>query len=64
MPNDGVVIALNEIANEVRGCPKCELCKSRTHAVPGEGDPHARIMLIGEGPGYHEDQQGKPFVGA
>lgn len=64
MPNDGVVIALNEIAAEVRGCPKCELCKSRTHAVPGEGDPHARIMLIGEGPGYHEDQQGRPFVGA
>ena len=64
MPNDSVVIALNEIAAEVRECPKCELCKSRTHAVPGEGDPHARIMLIGEGPGYHEDQQGRPFVGA
>jgi len=64
VPNDSVVIALNEIAAEVRECPKCELCKSRTHAVPGEGDPHARIMLIGEGPGYHEDQQGRPFVGA
>jgi uracil-DNA glycosylase len=58
------VIALEEIASEVRVCPLCELCRSRTHAVPGEGNPEARVMLIGEGPGHHEDQQGKPFVGA
>jgi uracil-DNA glycosylase len=59
-----VVLTLQEIADEVRVCPKCELCRSRTNAVPGEGDPHARIMLIGEGPGFNEDRDGRPFVGA
>lgn len=54
---------LEEVAAEVRVCPKCELCRTRTHAVPGEGPPKARVMLIGEGPGWHEDQQGRPFVG-
>lgn len=55
---------LAEIAAEVKVCQKCELARTRTHAVPGDGNPHARIMFIGEGPGWHEDQQGKPFVGA
>lgn len=54
---------LAEVAAEVVGCPKCELCRTRTHAVPGEGPANARILLIGEGPGWHEDQQGRPFVG-
>jgi len=54
---------LEQIAAEVRVCPKCELARTRTHAVPGEGDPHAKVMLIGEGPGWHEDQQGRPFIG-
>ena len=54
---------LREIAVEVSTCTKCDLCKSRTKAVPGEGNPHAKIMFIGEGPGYHEDKQGRPFVG-
>ena len=54
---------LEEVAAEVSTCPKCDLCKSRTKAVPGEGNPHARIMFIGEGPGFHEDKQGRPFVG-
>ena len=54
---------LEEVAAEVSTCPKCDLCKSRTKAVPGEGNPHARIMFIGEGPGFHEDRQGRPFVG-
>ncbi len=54
---------LKEIAAEVSTCTKCNLCKSRTRAVPGEGNPHARIMFIGEGPGFREDQQGRPFVG-
>ena len=54
---------LKEVAAEVSTCPKCDLCKSRTKAVPGEGNPHARIMFIGEGPGFHEDRQGRPFVG-
>ncbi|MBA3337007.1 MAG: uracil-DNA glycosylase [Chloroflexia bacterium] len=58
-----VVIALEEVAAEVRVCPKCELCRTRTHAVPGEGSHTTRVMLIGEGPGWHEDQQGRPFVG-
>src|SRR3989449_9799832 len=54
---------LKEIAAEVSTCTKCNLCKSRTRAVPGEGNPHARIMFIGEGPGFREDQLGRPFVG-
>lgn len=54
---------LEAVAAEVRICPKCELARSRTHAVPGEGPPKARVMLVGEGPGWHEDQQGRPFVG-
>ena len=62
--DENAVIKLNEVAAEVVVCPKCELSRTRTHAVPGEGNPNARIMLIGEGPGFHEDQQGKPFVGA
>jgi DNA polymerase len=54
---------LEQVAAEVRVCPKCELARTRTNAVPGEGQPQARVMLIGEGPGWHEDQQGRPFVG-
>jgi len=57
------VIALAEVAEEVKGCPKCELARTRTNAVPGDGNPHARIMLIGEGPGHYEDRDGRPFVG-
>jgi DNA polymerase len=49
--------------NEVRGCTKCRLCESRTNTVFGEGDPDAKIMFIGEGPGQTEDQTGRPFVG-
>ncbi len=54
---------LDKVATEVSTCTKCDLCKGRTKAVPGEGNPHARIMFIGEGPGFHEDSQGRPFVG-
>lgn len=54
---------LKEVAAEVSICEKCNLWKSRTKAVPGEGNPHAKIMFIGEGPGFHEDKQGRPFVG-
>ncbi len=54
---------LREIATEVSICAKCNLCKGRTKAVPGEGSPHAKILFIGEGPGFHEDKQGRPFVG-
>jgi DNA polymerase len=55
---------LDEIAEQVRVCTRCELYKSATKAVPGEGPANAEIMMIGEGPGFHEDQQGRPFVGA
>ncbi|MGB9707102.1 MAG: uracil-DNA glycosylase [Microgenomates group bacterium] len=54
---------LKEVAKQVRECKKCLLYKNATHPVPGEGNPEAKIMFIGEGPGYWEDQQGRPFVG-
>ncbi len=56
--------SLEKVAAEVRACTKCPLHRSRTHAVPGDGSPQAQIMFIGEGPGFHEDQSGLPFVGA
>ncbi len=55
--------ALDVIAGEVSVCTKCELYQGRTRAVPGAGPVDARIMFIGEGPGFHEDKQGLPFVG-
>jgi len=55
---------LRVLAGEVSVCQKCILGRSRTRAVPGEGPPDARIMFIGEAPGYYEDQQARPFVGA
>lgn len=54
---------LGEIAQLVRNCTDCPLHQGRTNAVPGEGNPNAAIMFIGEGPGYQEDRQGRPFVG-
>jgi len=54
---------LDKIANEVQPCRKCELGSLRTNTVPGEGNPNARIMFIGEAPGADEDAQGRPFVG-
>ncbi len=54
---------LEEIAQEIRRCRKCDLWRSRTNAVPGEGPADAAIMFIGEGPGAAEDKQGRPFVG-
>ena len=56
--------SLNEVAQLVEHCTDCPLSQHRTKAVPGEGPADADIMFIGEGPGYHEDQQGRPFVGA
>ncbi len=55
---------LDELYREVNQCQRCSLAKSRTKAVPGEGPEDAEIMFIGEAPGFHEDQQGRPFVGA
>ena len=56
--------SLEQIAAEVRACHRCPLANGRSHAVPGEGPADARVMFVCEGPGYHEDQQGRPFVGA
>ena len=55
---------LERLAAEVAECTKCLLHRGRTHAVPGEGPEDADIVFIGEAPGFHEDQQGRPFVGA
>ena len=55
--------ALADLAKEVSGCDRCPLARGRTRAVPGDGPENAAIMFIGEGPGFHEDQQGKTFVG-
>jgi uracil-DNA glycosylase family 4 len=55
---------LKEIAGQVSTCTKCGLHHSREKGVPGEGPSTARIMFIGEGPGFHENMQGRPFVGA
>jgi DNA polymerase len=55
---------LTQIAKEVSACTKCALHHSRKKAVPGEGPAQAEIMFIGEGPGFHENEQGRPFVGA
>lgn len=55
---------LRQIARAVHNCTRCPLHQSRTRAVPSEGSANADIMLIGEGPGFHEDRQARPFVGA
>lgn len=55
---------LEKIAQEVTICTRCKLHHSRKNSVPGEGPANAQIMFIGEGPGFHENEQGRPFVGA
>ena len=59
----GASTPLTEIATRVRACRGCPLGSQRTNAVPGEGSSEARIIFVGEAPGFHEDQQGRPFVG-
>jgi len=66
--NRGYVIialmsALKQLYQEIEHCQICELAKSRTRVVPGEGAENASLFFIGEAPGWHEDQQGRPFVG-
>ncbi|MBN1813620.1 MAG: uracil-DNA glycosylase [Anaerolineae bacterium] len=56
--------ALQALAAEITQCTKCLLHRGRTKAVPGEGPANSEIVFIGEAPGFHEDQQGRPFVGA
>jgi len=55
--------ALAEIAQQVAACQDCVLYRGRTNTVPGEGNPNADLMFIGEGPGADEDASGRPFVG-
>lgn len=55
---------LEQLAREISVCTKCALHESRKKAVTGEGPADAEIMFIGEGPGFHENEQGRPFVGA
>jgi len=55
--------ALSELYEEIAHCQQCEIAKCRTTVVPGEGAEDANILFIGEAPGWHEDQQGRPFVG-
>jgi DNA polymerase len=54
---------LKAIEAEIKGCPKCRLAQTRTNAVPGDGSYASVVLFVGEGPGFEEDKQGKPFVG-
>lgn len=54
---------LDQVAAEVRACQQCQLSVSRKNAVPGEGLATTEVMFIGEGPGFYENEQGRPFVG-
>ena len=53
-----------ELTGAVSACERCRLCQTRKNVVLGEGNPHAALMLVGEGPGQQEDETGRPFVGA
>ena len=57
-------MTLNELSASLRDCRQCRLASGRTQVVFGTGNPHATIMFVGEAPGYYEDKQGEPFVGA
>ena len=54
---------LDDLHQQIRFCKDCELYREANNPVPGEGSSEADLMLIGEGPGYQEDKQGRPFVG-
>ena len=54
---------LDDVKNRVVSCTNCNLSKSRTNAVPGNGNYHSDVIFVGEAPGRNEDLQGKPFVG-
>ena len=56
-------VSLEEIRTVLGDCRLCQLCQTRTNIVFGVGDPHARVMFVGEAPGKNEDLQGEPFVG-
>jgi len=54
---------LNDVESHANACQKCRLCESRSHVVFADGNPEAKLMIIGEGPGQTEDETGLPFVG-
>lgn len=64
MTKDEKQRALQTVADEVETCQRCPLYQTSTRGVPGEGNPDADILLVGEGPGQKEDELGRPFVGA
>lgn len=53
-----------DLNERIAACTACHLCEGRTQTVPGDGNPSAELLFIGEAPGFYEDQQGRPFVGA
>jgi DNA polymerase len=55
--------SLDEVAEMVKGCKRCPLYKTAKNPVPGEGDPHAQLVCVGEAPGAKEDETGRPFIG-
>lgn len=63
MIDTGRRMALDAVAAEIRVCTNCRLHETRTRAVPGEGDPDTEVVLVGEGPGFNEDRDGRPFIG-
>ena len=63
MTHDERQAALDDVAAQVRACTRCRLHEMRTNAVPGEGSADTEVVFVGEGPGFHEDRLGRPFVG-
>ena len=62
-PSEASGSSLDAVRSELGDCRRCGLCRGRHNIVFGEGNPHAQLMFIGEGPGYDEDRLGRPFVG-
>ena len=56
-------LLLAELAKKIEGCKRCGLWEGTNRAVPGEGDSGSQVLFVGEGPGFHEDKMGRPFVG-
>jgi uracil-DNA glycosylase family 4 len=52
-----------ELNREIRGCKRCGLCKTRIHALPGEGNISSKLVMIAQAPGYNEDREGRMFIG-
>lgn len=59
-----MISSVDQIRKEVISCTKCDLCKTRTNAVPGKGNYSSKVIFVGEAPGRSEDKHGEPFVGA